>query len=152
MAEWNGHERREHERRNNWPCGVCAEHDVIQNGTKEHREIVCGKIAEVKKSMEQKADNKDLKGAMKVITILVGVCIAVVAGQAVWLKTDIMNVGSMVQRVNVRITEKENDRVTTEIARTQQLGEIQGELKNINWRITKIEEAGKPVNKFVPDK
>ena len=153
MAKWDGHnDRRINERRKDWPCGVCAEHEIIQNGTKEHRSIVCAKIAEVKDTVRNKADIKDLRGAMKTIAILVGICIAVVAGQAVWLKSDIAHIGNIVQRVNVRITETVNDRISMDIKQTQQLGAIEGQLSTINWRIGQLEESHKPVNKFIPDK
>ena len=45
--KWDGHtERREHERRRGWPQ-FCAEHDLIQEHTGEHRHEVCGKIAKL---------------------------------------------------------------------------------------------------------
>lgn len=147
---WDGTDRRVEERRRDFKpkCALC---DIIQSSTKEHREVVCAKIAEVKVNMEKKANHSDLRGAMKTIAILVGICIAVVAGQAVWLKSDISGITSSIQRLNIRITETVNDRVASDVQQLQKLGTIEGQLCNIGWRLTQIEEAHKPVNTFVPD-
>jgi len=56
MAKWNGHERRGEERRHGWCTGVCAEHELIQDSTKEHRGAVCSKIAGVDTKLEKLRD------------------------------------------------------------------------------------------------
>jgi hypothetical protein len=51
--KWDGHtERREHERRSGWPQ-FCAEHDLIQEHTGEHRKTVCGKISAMDAKLER---------------------------------------------------------------------------------------------------
>ena len=53
MVKWDGHsERRHNERREGWPQ-FCAEHDLIQNHTGEHREQVCGKINKLDAKIDQ---------------------------------------------------------------------------------------------------
>jgi hypothetical protein len=42
---WDGKsERRIQERREGWCNGVCTLHDTIQDSSREHRDLVCGKI------------------------------------------------------------------------------------------------------------
>jgi hypothetical protein len=140
MTKWDGNtERRKHERRADWCDGVCAQHEIIQNGTKEHRQIVCNKIAEVKVAMEQKANNSDLRGLMKFVSVLVAICCLIVAGQAIWLKSDISSIMSSIQRLNVRVTESTAERIKTDIEQTHQLDTISGILGTINWRLTELE-------------
>jgi hypothetical protein len=140
-------ERRIKERRADWCNGVCSQHEVIQNGTKEHRQIVCAKIAEVKVDMEKKANHSDLRGLMRLISILITICCLIIAGQAIWLKSDISGVTSSIQRLNVRITETVNDRVASDVLQLQKLGTIEGQLSTINWRLTELEAQHKPENK-----
>ena len=53
---WDGHtERREHERRHGWPQ-FCAEHDIIQEHTGEHRQNVCGKISALDAKLEREVN------------------------------------------------------------------------------------------------
>jgi hypothetical protein len=182
---WDGHERRvstddgrEGRRQADWHC---SEHFIIQEATKDHRVTVCGKIAnlkidsekdlaalkahhdkdlnEVKTDMDKKADKSDIRGMIRLVSVLVAICCAIVAGQAIWLKSDISKVSSEVaaiapsiQRVNVRISESMNDRIKTDFEQTQKLESIAGQIGTVNWRLTQIEESHKIPNKFVPDK
>jgi hypothetical protein len=189
MTDWDGHERRiplPDGREGRRPADKhCSEHFIIQEATKDHRVTVCGKISnlkndserdlanlkeyhdkdleEIKLDIAKKADFKDLKGMLKLVSILIVICCAIVAGQAVWLKTDstsnrdmlkheIDNVANSVQRLNIRVTTSTAERMATDMEQTKALGEIAGELKTTNWRLTQIEEAHKPNNKFIPEK
>jgi hypothetical protein len=52
-VKWDGHSERRHtERRAGWPQ-FCAEHDLIQEHTGEHREQVCGKISKLDAKIER---------------------------------------------------------------------------------------------------
>ena len=53
---WDRRERRIDERRRDWPVGVCGEHCLIQDQTKEHRGSVCSKIAGVDTKLEKLRD------------------------------------------------------------------------------------------------
>jgi hypothetical protein len=177
---WDGHERRtpknDLQGRRDPDDRHCADHHVMweyhDREKDDHRTAVCGAINKLEQEhrcdmeelnleikskadaidVEKKADSKDLRGLMITIKILIGLCCLIVAGQAVWLKTDIANVSTLVQRVNIRITETVNDRVATDIEQTKKLGYIEGELKTISWRMSQLENVHNPVNKFIPDK
>ena len=169
MAKWDGQDRRhmapdgrDGRRAADWHCG---DHVVIQESTREHRAIVCGKITSLKQDSEKdlaslreyhdadledikveiakKADGKDLRGMLKLVSILIGICCAVVAGQAVWLKSDIGTVTAAIQRLNIRVTEGANDRMVTDIEQTKKLESISGQLGTITWRLTELEETQK---------
>lgn len=167
MTEWDGRERRAdhddmHGRRNP-DDRHCADHAVKweyhDKDATEHRTLVCGKIAkletehnsemtELKRDMkekasvldvEKKANQSDLKGMVKLVSVLIIICSAIVAGQAVWLKSDLSGVSASIQRLNIRITETVNDRVASDIQQLQKLSSIEGQLHTIDWRITQIE-------------
>ena len=169
MAKWDGTDRRhclddgrEGRRAADWHCG---DHVVIQESTKEHRAIVCGKITSLKQDSEKdlaslkeyhdadledikleiakKADQKDLRGMIKMVSILIVICCAIVAGQAVWLKADIGTVTSSIQRLNIRLTEATNDRIATDINQTQKLEAISGQINVVSWRLSAIEDQHK---------
>ena len=166
---WDGRERRmessdgrEGRRQADWHCG---EHHEIQLNTRDHRAIVCGKITEIKVSheadlnelksdrksdmkelklmLDNKANNSDLKGIMRLIGLLISILIVVVGGAVAWLKTDMGVMVSSVQRLNVRVTESMNDRIATDIEQTKSLETITGQLNVINWRLTEIEASHK---------
>jgi hypothetical protein len=57
VKHWYGkQDRRIDERRRDWPVGVCGEHCLIQDQTKEHRGTVCSKIAGVDTKLEKLRD------------------------------------------------------------------------------------------------
>ena len=144
----------------------CAEHHIIQEDRKDHRAVVCGKIASLKedylrdveevkenmtdleKNVQRKADVEmlhtkaniaDLKGLIKFMSCMVGLCGIIIGGQALWLKSDISNIGSLIQRVNVRITETVNDRVASDVEQIKKLSTIESELSKVNWRLDHLE-------------
>ena len=56
VNKWDGHSERRHaERRTGWPQ-FCAEHDLIQEHTGEHREQVCGKISKLDAKIEREIE------------------------------------------------------------------------------------------------
>jgi len=72
MIEWNGHERRDHSPgRRSEDRGVCPEHYIIQDGTKDHRQLVCGKIAGIKQEIERMVP-------WKVLMLIVALSVTVV--------------------------------------------------------------------------
>jgi hypothetical protein len=156
--KWDKNERRIAERRTGWCIGECAVHDLIQDETKEHRETVCSKISnlksdylrdidEVKSQMNGKASHSDVRGLMKLVSVLVAICCLIVAGQAIWLKSDISGITSSIQRLNIRITETVNDRVKTDMEQSAKLETIDGKLGTINWRLTELESYQKSEKK-----
>jgi hypothetical protein len=123
---------------------------VIQDSTKTHREIVCGKISEIKlnhaselkeikEMVKEKASHSDLRGMIWLVGILITVCIAVVAGQGAWLRSDISTIMAAIQRLNIRVTDSTNERMHTEVETAKALEQISGRLGTINLRLTEIE-------------
>lgn len=115
----------------------CPDHAIIQESTKEHRVIVCGKIRAVKDDSEKdlaalksyhdadmgelkleigkKADQKDLRGITKFVSFLVSIATLVIIGQAVWLRSDIKEVASNVSTMSTDIgtkLQRVNQRIT----------------------------------------
>jgi hypothetical protein len=157
--EMNGRSGR---RSADWHCG---DHDLIQDTTKEHRVLVCSKISNLKEDIEKdiselkshidrdmettrlgiekKADGKDLRGMIKMVSILIVICCAIVAGQAVWLKNDIGVVSTAIQRLNIRVTESTNDRMKTDFEQSQKLESISGQINVVSWRLSAIEDSHK---------
>lgn len=170
---WDGIERRQTQRDGMEGRRVgdyhCPDHHMIQESTKEHRQIVCGKIrtvkadaehdleelkkyhdsdlAEVKTELGTKADIKDLRGLVKFVGLMVTICCIVVGGIAMWLRSDITNgfsdVGTKIQRLNQRVTEGVDERVKMDIEQTKQLENISGEMRVVSWRLSQLEDAHK---------
>lgn len=170
---WDGTERRREQiggkdgrRRGDYHC---PEHHVIQESTKEHRNIVCSKIqtikadaerdldalksyhdtdlVEVKNELQTKATTNDLRGIMRFISVLMTIAVLVIAGQAMWLRSDISEVSSKINRLNQRVTEGVDARVRMDLEQTKQLDDISGELRVVSWRLSQLEEAKKANNK-----
>ena len=159
---WDGIERRseqrdgrEGRREGDWHC---PDHAMIQEHTKEHRSIVCGKIKTVKEDAEkdlsalrayhdqdmedlQLGINKDLRGMMKFVTVLMTVAVLVIGGQALWLRSDISDVGNKIQRLNQRVSEGVESRVKMDLEQTRHLDGIGGKLDTMNWRLTVLEDS-----------
>jgi hypothetical protein len=88
---WDGHERRaktddglQGRRQSDWHCG---DHQEIQSHTKEHREIVCAKIKEVKINITSEVDklekaiddlNRNVVGKYWFRIVIGGLCAALV--------------------------------------------------------------------------
>jgi hypothetical protein len=88
----------------------CPDHALIQENAKEHRVVVCGKIAAIKtdaekdlaeckarhdadlscvqSEMNKKADSKELKSVSRLVSIMISLAIIAIGAQAVWLKGD----------------------------------------------------------------
>ena len=126
---------------------VCPLHDLVQSETADHRKIVCDKIA-------MKADGSEVRGLTKLITILVSICCIIIAGQAIWLRSDSEKLDKKIDEgfstihrritdTNKSIEEHANVRVENDAAQMQQLSAIQGQLGTINWRLTDIETKQK---------
>lgn len=128
--ERSGPGRREYDR-----C-VCALHDLLQDETKDHRKMILDQIKE-------KANSSDLRGLTKLVAILITICCIVVAGQAVWLRTDISSLANSTHRLNVRLTEATDERVRIDIEQTKVLEHISGQLGTVDWRLTEIEKKQK---------
>ena len=133
---------------------VCPLHDLLQTETKEHRKIVCDKIA-------AKADGKELRGLKSLITILVTITCLVVAGQAVWLlnginsvKTDALAAVNKTDHaieqgfstLHRRVSEQTAAREANDAEQSKQLNAIQSQISVITWRLGQIEDAAK-INK-----
>jgi hypothetical protein len=130
---------------------VCPLHDILQEDTEKHRDMVCKKIA-------SKADGSEVKGLAKLIMILVSICCIVIAGQAIWLRSDSAKLDVKLEHgfstIHRRISETVNKiednnkiRIENDSAQTRQLSEIQGQLGTITWRLTQIEKSQEPVTK-----
>ena len=136
----------------------CPDHAIIQESTKEHRSIVCGKIRTVKEDSEKDlsalrayhdqdvedlklAINSDLRGMMKFVTVLMTIAVLVIGGQALWLRSDISDVGNKIQRLNQRVSEGVEARVKMDIEQTHHLDGISGKLDTMNWRLTVLEDT-----------
>lgn len=146
MADpWDGHERRKNERRKDWCDGQCPHlGEVKYNHRKEMTELKRdmrekASVLEV----EKKASNSDLKGMVRLVSVLIILCSTIVAGQAIWLKSDISGMVASIQRLNIRITETVNDRIASDVQQLQKLGTIEGEIKTIGWRMTQLEDAAR---------
>jgi hypothetical protein len=159
---WDGIERRgEHRdghdgrREGDWHC---PDHATIQENTKEHRNIVCGKIRTIKEDAEKDLTalrayhdqdvedlkmgiNGDLRGMMRFVSVLMTIAILVIGGQALWLRSDISDVGAKIQRLNQRVSEGVEDRVKTDMEQTRKLGDISGKLDTMSWRLTVLEDS-----------
>jgi hypothetical protein len=168
---YNGDERRHLDSgRRSSDRAFCAEHHIIQDERKDNRALVCGKIAnlkedhirevkevketmaELEKNVQRKADIEvlhtkaniaDLKGLMKFMSVMLGVCCLVIAGQALWLKSDISAINSSIQGVHRRITETVNDSITRDEKQAGKLSVIENDISKITWRLDHLE---------VPDK
>lgn len=136
----------------------CPVHDVIQNETKEHREMVCGKIA-------KKADVSQVKSILWIVSVLITICCLVVAGGLAWLKVDMAHIKQdaiqAVKETDIkiekgfretkdttgnlhrRISEYAAIREEGQKAQTKELEEIKGELKGFNWRMLQLEDQHK---------
>jgi hypothetical protein len=136
----------------------CPVHDIIQNETKEHREMVCGKIA-------KKADVSQVRSILWMVSVLITICCLVVAGGLAWLKIDMASIKQdaihAVRETDIkiekgfretkettgnlhrRISEYTAIREEGERAQTKELEEIKGELKGFNWRMLQLEERNK---------
>jgi hypothetical protein len=166
MVKWDGKERRtEHidghdgRREGDWHC---PDHHEIQRNTKEHRTIVCGKIKTVKEDTEKDLAalksyhdkdvedlklgiNGDLRGMLRFVSVLMTIAVLVIGGQALWLRSDISDVGSKIQRLNQRVTESVDSRITTDLEQTRLIENIAGEIKMVSYRMGVLEEAHKVV-------
>jgi hypothetical protein len=148
---YNGNERRStNSGRRTSDKDFCAEHHIIQEDRKEHRGLMCNKIADLKKDylkdidevkykmdkleknvhhkadvdlLNSKANSSDLRGLMKFMSVMVGICCIVIAGQALWLKSDISHI------------------TDTFVEQIKKLSSIEGDIGKINLRLTQIEIA-----------
>jgi hypothetical protein len=91
MTKWDGRERRQSNddgiqgrRQSDWHCG---DHNEIQNHTKEHRQIVCAKISEVKINLTEEVNklekaidelNRSVVGKYWFRIVVGGLCAALV--------------------------------------------------------------------------
>jgi hypothetical protein len=163
---WDGTERRseqrdgrEGRREGDWHC---PDHAVIQESTREHRSIVCGKIKTIKDDAEKDLAalrvyhdkdvedlklgiNGDLRGMLRFVSVLMTIAVLVIGGQALWLRSDISDVGSKIQRLNQRVTESVDSRITTDLEQTRLIENIAGEIKMVSYRMGVLEEAHKVV-------
>lgn len=161
---WDGKERRREqaEGREGRRAGDyhCPDHAVIQESSREHRTIVCGKIKTVKEDTEKDLSalrayhdqdmedlklgiNGELRGMMRFVSVLISIAVLIIAGQAMWLRSDISDVGAKIQRLNQRVSEGVDDRVKTDHEQTKQLGEISGKLDTMSWRLTVLEDSSR---------
>jgi hypothetical protein len=124
--------------------GVCPLHDLIQKETDDHRDLVCGKIA-------QKADNSELRGLFKLVSVLVGICCLVVGGGFYWLRSDIDTGFSTVHRriteTQIKIDQNAKERIENDNIQIQQASKLIGQMETINWRLSQLEEANKQIMK-----
>ena len=126
---------------------VCPVHFQDREETKEHREMVCKKIA-------GKADVGQVKSVLYVVSILITICCLVVAGQAWWLKSDIhdvkveavkavektdLKIDTGFQTIHRRISENNDIRVKNDEEQTYKLNEIKNTLNVVEYRLTQIE-------------
>jgi hypothetical protein len=102
--------------------------------------MVCDKIKE-------KASNSEVKALSKLIAILVSLCCLIVAGQAIWLRSDISKTEKTIAdgfaTLHRRISEGANERIANDTLQNKQLGEISREIGIINYRLMAIEEVHK---------
>jgi hypothetical protein len=125
----------------------CPMHDLIQEETKEHRDLVCKKIA-------GKADVGQVKNILYIVSALITICCLVVAGQAVWLKSDMKDIRveaiEAVKRTDAkiesgfgtlhrRITEGSEIRAKNDEEQTQKLNDIKSTMSVVEYRLTQIE-------------
>lgn len=133
---------------------VCPLHDLIQTETDDHRKLVCDKIA-------KKADGTEVRGLSKLIAILVSICCIVIAGQAIWLRSDSAKLDDKIDNgfatIHRRITETNKSiedhakiRSENDNQQMQKLADIQGQLGTMTWRLTQIEDVHKPLTKGGP--
>ena len=140
----------------------CPDHAIIQESTKEHRTIVCGKIRTVKEDSEKDLAalkayhdqdmedlrlgiNGDLRGMMRFVSVLMTIAVLVIGGQALWLRSDISDVGNKIQRLNQRVSEGVEARVKMDLEQTRHLDGISGKLDTMNWRLTVLEDSARKV-------
>ena len=133
---------------------VCPVHDLIQNDTADHRDMVCKKIA-------AKADGSEVRGLARLIVLLVSICCIVIAGQAIWLRADSEKLDKKIDdgftTIHRRITDTTRSidehakiRIDGDTAQMRQLADIQGQLGVMSWRLTQIEDANKKIEKGGP--
>lgn len=145
--EYSGHNRRNdkpgerrvaEEQRRKDDRGVCPLHDLIQKETDDHRDLVCGKIA-------QKADTSELRGIFKLVSVLVGICCLVVGGGFYWLRSDLDTGFSTVHRriteTQTKIDQNSKDRIESDSIQIQQATKLIGQMETINWRLGQLEET-----------
>jgi hypothetical protein len=122
-------------------------------------------VGEVKEALGKKADRLELRPIVTSVRnlIIIGCLVvgAIMGTSLIWLKADIAgsktdasenaksikadldNVAGSVQRLNIRITNSTAEAMTRDTRQTEQLGEIAGELKTTNWRLSKLEDQHK---------
>src|SRR5512139_3408066 len=141
--EYTGPERRVMERRKD-QCVLCDtlwhHHD---NDAKEHRDLVCRKI-------DSKADRGELHGMKTFVTVLVTITCLVIAGQAIWLRSDIASVKSEAIQAAIktdatihdgfatlhrRVSEQTTERERNDSEQSRQLNEIKNQITIITWRL-----------------
>ena len=139
--------------------GHCALHRLLwehhDNDRREHRTALCDQILMLSNSITAMVPRwvfvlTTVAGFSFSLLIFGWLANSVTKGQTD-LKNEIIHVAALVQRVNVRITETVNDRIASDVQQLQKLEAIDGKMGTVNWRLCQIEEAHKPVNKFVPD-
>ena len=139
--------------------GQCALHRLLwehhDNDRREHRTELCEKIIHLTNTITSMVP----KWVFVLITtasfsfslLLFGWIANNVNKSNDDLKNEITHVASLVQRVNVRITETVNDRVKTDLEQTAKLESIDGKLGTVSWRLKELEDTHKMPNKFMPD-
>jgi hypothetical protein len=89
MAKWDGHERRQWERRSGCQNGVCMLHDTTHEGVSSRIGTVCGKVKQLKQ--EHDADILRVDGEIeKVESKIEAVSVRVVGWKTVSLLSTIM--------------------------------------------------------------
>jgi hypothetical protein len=134
---------------------VCPVHFQDKAETEKHREMVCKKIA-------GKADVGQVKNILYIVSTLITICCLVVAGQAIWLKSDIHDVkveavkavektdskiDAGIQTIHGRISENNDIRVKNDEEQTYKLNEIRNTMNVIDYRLTQIEADNKKSKK-----
>jgi chromosome segregation ATPase len=121
-----------------------AQEDKWENHHEETtawRTKVCREVGEIKDIVKTKADKEIVQektaGIMKTLTILVGICCLIVAGQALWLKADIKEIKSETQTIHRRITETDANRE----ALKDKLTDLQWSINAVGNRLTQVEQT-----------
>lgn len=108
--------------------------------TKSYRSLTCQKLTEIKTLIEKKADKEIVEaktsGIIKLLTVLVGICCIIVAGQAIWLKSDIGEIKTETKTIHKRISETDTDRE----ALKDKMNDIQWSINALTSRLFNVEQ------------
>jgi hypothetical protein len=125
---------------------VCPLHDLIQSGTKEHRESIL-------KQLGLKADKEIVETHLKSVTRTIGILITVgclvigaIMGTAfLWIRSDMdksdnLMLSSMAT-IHRRITENANVRVNNDDLQMEKLNKIENRLDTAIYRLEQMERV-----------